>query len=448
MKSYDEALDLRQMRIAANISVAEMAQYLAATPEQVVRFEEAPDDVPYSAHQKWVLNCRNAANNRGLDVGTPMAEVSRRVALIAKHAAEVPAAPEGSDLPGALVNPRAFIDAMRFISRKPRVGVFGRFDMGKSRLINVLLGKECMPTSYQPATSVVCLIRHHSDKPEWQTEDVWLMKKGFKLDRVDDQEHCLEHRIASGDNAALREYGTHTGAGRAHMAFAAVVYADAAVLQGCDILDLPGYGHSDDDKDRAEMAEKYGDVMLYLSTAQGFLDQNDLNYLSVLMRQMPQYESSDNGVQPLRNLFVLATRADVVGDQIGHILEAGSLRAYRHFDQALAQRTEATGVPIRQRDFQARFFSFSADHPTLRAAFECELKFVLGEVLPVLIQKRLTEHVAVAAASGLKQCDKWIKKLTIALNEQEKVRATVASLRAKEPVRLSQKKIASTTLSR
>lgn len=64
--------------------------------------------------------------------------------------------------------------------------------MGKSRLCNVLLGDSCLPTRYQPTTSVACILRHISDKPSWQIEDVWMMDKDFNIHKINDEEHCKD----------------------------------------------------------------------------------------------------------------------------------------------------------------------------------------------------------------------------------------------------------------
>ena len=49
--------------------------------------------------------------------------------------------------------------------RKPLVGLSGRYDSGKSTLINELLGKDILPTSYQPMTSIPVVIMHSDMKP-------------------------------------------------------------------------------------------------------------------------------------------------------------------------------------------------------------------------------------------------------------------------------------------
>jgi gas vesicle protein len=311
--------------------------------------------------------------------------------------------------------------------------------MGKSRLGNVILGGDRLPTSYQPATSVICLIRHVSEKPDWQAEFVWMMGKGFDLDKADDEEHCKQYKLCGGGFDALKQYGTHTSINNEHKAVAAIVYADAPLLLGCDMLDLPGYGHSHDDQERAEMGHKMVDMMLYLSTAQGFLDQNDLNYLSVLIRHLPTYESPERNISPLRNLMIVATRSDIVGDQINGILNTSCVRAYKHLDNVIAERAQLTGVPITEEDFRQRFFAFSADNPGIRIPLENDLKDILINVLPDYTLNRMNNHVQIAKSAATAQCDQWINGLKLALNEREQAQGAVKWIQDEEASRLDKK---------
>lgn len=435
----NEVVDLEQLRVTAKISQAEMAEHLGVSQSQVSRYERDPDEVPHKIIRKWVEFCGYVASSKGIDVGMPFAEIQERVQLMLDYAQTEPEPIDGESSRHIPITATEFLEGVFTVARKPRIGVLGRFDMGKSRLCNVLLGGDRLPTSYQPATSVICLIRHVSDKPSWQAEDVWMMSKGFSLDQADSEDHCLQHRLFAGGFEALKQYGTHTGSGIEHKAFAAVAYVDAPILLGCDMVDLPGYGHSDDDQDRAEMAHKMVDVMLYLSTAVGFLDQNDLNYLSVLLRHLPTYEGHGAVNEPLRNLMVVATRADMAGSQIDSILDMSANRAFRHLDNAIEEREKITGVHISQENFRRRFFTFTADNPAMREGFESDLKDLLINVLPSYTLKRLNFHVQEAKSAATRQCNQWIHRLELALDEREKAQAAIQEIDAQEPERLRKK---------
>lgn len=124
-----------------------------------------------------------------INVGNPYASLQNKKKMIYEQLTYSP----------TLIEPSAGVEILNFssitsnldqISRKPRLGVFGHFDMGKSRLCNVLLGDSCLPTRYQPTTSVACILRHISDKPSWQIEDVWIMGKDFNIHKINDEIEC------------------------------------------------------------------------------------------------------------------------------------------------------------------------------------------------------------------------------------------------------------------
>jgi hypothetical protein len=91
--------------------------------------------------------------------------------------------------------------------------ITGRFDPGKTRIANALLGRDNLPSQYTPTTSVVTFVPHVSDRPHWQKEDVWIMKKGFDPGRWNDCGHCQEFRLIAGGYESLRRFGTKESEG-------------------------------------------------------------------------------------------------------------------------------------------------------------------------------------------------------------------------------------------
>ncbi|CDS47981.1 hypothetical protein [Polaromonas sp. CG9_12] len=437
----EEQFQLEKMRTNAKITQAEMAVRLGVSQSQVSRYEQDPDNVLSGVLKKWQQICGELASVKGLEMEDPRVELQARIKLMTDYATVEPQ-PGNVPTKTAPVNADGFLAGVYIAAKKPKVGVFGQFDAGKSRLINVLLGGDRLPTGYQPATSVVCLLRHVNDKPSWQAEDVWLMSKGFNLDMADDQAHCLKHKMFAGGYESLSQYGTHKGAGKQHKAFAATVYVDSPLLLAADLVDLPGYGHSDDDKDRAEMAQKMVDVLIYASQATGFMDQNDLNYLSVLMRNLPVVEDSNGRVAPLRNMLVVATHAHhiVQPGGLNEILDAASLRSYKHLDNAITDRKLQAGAPITLGDFRNRMFTFSADDSRIRDAFEQDVKDLLVNAVPQSTLRRVNTHVLLAKAEATGSCDRWITGLQAALDEREKAQAEITAIKEGEPSRLRKKK--------
>lgn len=439
--NINQKIDLALLRKNAKISQADMAEHLGLSQSQVSRYEQDPDEVSQRHVRAWAAYCGLVAGSQGVDVGNPRLLIQERIKLIADYAQSEPQKPDSildSNIP---VKFEPFIQGFMTVARKPRVGVFGRFDAGKSRLCNTLLGGDSLPTSYTPATSVICLIRHISDKPAWQIEDVWMMKKGFDFNEVDSQQHCQSFKFCAGGFDILQKYGTHQETSKEQNAFAAIVYVDAPILLACDMLDLPGYNNSDDDQDRAEMGHQLADVLLYLSPSSGFIDQSDLGYISTLLRLIPAYETPENNLKPLCNLMIVATRADQVGDQINLVLDKSATRSYKHLVHTLSERTAQTKVPISESDFRKRYFKFNADSQSMRADFETSLKELLTEILPNHTLEHMNKHVLSAKESATSQCDKWINGLISALDSREKAQESIRILQREEPTRLQKKRL-------
>ena len=437
----DQYFQLEKMRLAAKITQSDMAARLGVSQSQVSRYEQDPDSVPTGMLRKWHQICGELVGVEGLEIDDPRVELQSRIRLMTDYAA---VEPTRGDIPAEKLpaTAEAFLASVNIVAKKPRVGVFGQFDAGKSRLINVLLGGSRLPTGYQPATSVVCLLRHVNDKPVWQAEDVWLMGKGFSLDMADDKDHCTKYKMFAGGYESLGQYGTHTGTGREHEAFAATVYVDAPLLLAADLVDLPGYGHSDDDKDRAEMAQKMVDVLIYASPANGFLNKDNLTYLSVLLRNLPCFENSNGRIAPLRNVSIVATHAHHIS-QIGElnaILDRAAGRSYMHLDNVLGDRAAQAGVAISREDFRSRLFTFSADDSSIREAFEEDVKDLLVNVLPASTLYQVNKTVLLAKAAATGGCDSWITGLQAALDERVKAQDEIKAIQKDEPRRLHKKR--------
>ena len=440
MQILDTIFQLEKKRSDAKINQADMATFLGVSQSQVSRYEQDPDSVPAGIVRKWNEICGAMASVKGLEIDDPRLELQGRIKLMTDYAAVEPhrgSIPE-EKLP---VTASEFLKSVQVTAKKPRVGVFGQFDAGKSRLLNVLLGGNRLPTSYQPATSIVCLLRHMNDKPEWQAEDVWLMSKGFNLDMAGDKDHCLKHKMFAGGYESLSQYGTHTGTGKEQNAFAATVYVDSPLLLAADFVDLPGYGHSADDKDRAEMAQKMVDVLIYAAPANGFMNQHDLTNLSVLIRNLPVFEDSNGNAAPMRNLFIVATHAHHMNQpgELMAILDSAAARSYKHLDNAVADRVLQANAPITLKDFQSRFFTFSADDTSIRHALEQDLKDLLTAATPASTLYQLQKHVLLAKSQATSSCGQWIARLQMALDEREKAQAEITAIQKDEPNRLRKK---------
>jgi transcriptional regulator with XRE-family HTH domain len=425
------SVDLEGFRKSAKVSQEEMAQRLGVSQSQVSRYEQNPDDVPQGVVNKWVAICGRISTKNGLDYGAPYKEISGQLRLMAEYADTAPqtSAPElFKDAPTA----DNFLAKVRLIARKPRVAICGRFDMGKSRMANTLMGGDRLPTAYQPATSIICLIRHIDDRPAWLREDVLILSKGFDLNRADDEGHCSDHKIVAGSFDTLRRYGTHGDEAKSEQCYAALVFIDSPFLLGCDLLDLPGYGHSESDHGKAEFAHHLADVLIYASTAQGFLDQNDLQFVSGLLKQLPVVENGDNGLPALRNVYFVATMARMEVDQLEGIVSKSSSRAFSHLEETLALRC---GQPVTLADFRRRFFTFLVDDPTRRKLFEDDVSELLGGVYSRLIRAGLDRSVTELKGGAKNYWDSWAARLVEALEHRDRAQAALDQHEKAEPER-------------
>lgn len=428
--------DLAKMRADAKISQEEMAAHLGVSQSQISRYELDQNSSPFGVVMAWVQFCGQISAAQGLEYGAPYADIARQITLMSDYAETAPAPLDGSlfkDAPTAA----NFVRQVKNLGRKPRVAVCGRFDQGKSRLANTLLGSDPLPTSYQPETAIISLVRHISERPSWVKEDVWIMRKGFDLNRANDEDHCNDFKMVAGSFDTLKKYGTHNDnqPTDAEQRDAALVFVDSPFLFGCDLLDLPGYGNSEDDHTKAELAHSLADILIYASAAQGFMDQQDLQFAGALLKQMPAIEAEDDTVQILRNVFFVATMARQSSTELEAIIAKASNRAHKHLQEGLQARGELTSRPIALTDFQARFFTYLVDDPSRRKAFEVDLADLLSKVCPAQVRGRLDRWVVELKNSAKTYCEGWTARLIEALEHRDRAQGSLEMLERAEALR-------------
>lgn len=398
----------------------------------VSRYEQNPDDVPLGIVRKWMECCGRISANEGLDYGDPYKEIRDLTAIVEDF---VRSAPQPLDDPmfGKAPTPADFLARVKELGRKPRVAVCGRYDAGKSRLANTLLGGDRLPTAYQPATKVVCLVRHVSERPEGLMEEVFLLRKGFDFDLAHDRGHIEANKVVAGSFDTLKLYGSHggekpPGADECH---AALVFVDSPFLRGCDLIDLPGYGNQGDE-DKAEFAHRLADVVIYASTAQGFMDAVDMHNAGALLKMLPPIDTPEGDT--LRNFYFVATMANMPADGLRSIMENAPDRVFRHMGEGLASRSGGEFDPAA---FKARFFPFLVEDKSRREAFSRDLSELLGEIMPGIVRKRLDEAVADIKSSAERWCGGWIARLTEVLDNRERAAQALEALEKAEPERIA-----------
>ena len=285
-------------------------------------------------------------------------------------------------------------------ARKPRLALVGRSDVGKSTLINSLMNTSVLPQEWTPTTSIVMFVKHIEDKPSYCNDDVLIFKSNSDNSLWDDtllsdQEYTESLCLAKGDYSLLREYGARQGARyNKTSASSAVVFVDSAILKNCDILDLPGYGTSDREEDDSLLARiKEIDVLVYLSVANGFMRGEDINWLQQEMAHLAPITMNSNSLQPLSNLYIVASQAQTVSNGAHAELEKILTKAADRFESTLGPNYWTNlAQKATPSDFRRRFFTYSTDQTSLREDFERDLKNLMKQ-LPELILANLRELV-------------------------------------------------------
>ena len=286
--------------------------------------------------------------------------------------------------------------------RKPKVAFVGRSDVGKSTMINTLLGSSKMPAHWTPATAIAVYVKHINDRPAYMDEDVWIFKSDEESrvwddTRLSDEKYCRSLRLTSGNFDLLNTYGTRKGEHFAKsQATSAVVFIDSNMLLNCDVVDLPGYGTGDREADDSlSLQEKdKADVIVYLSIANGFMRSEDISYVQNAIYSLPNLsEYEDCGVKYLDNLYFVASQA--------HVVDNGNRKSLEYILSSGCERFENSCSPgfwNGNKDyFSKRFYTYTSNDNLLCERFRKDLSALL-EKLPKIVEAR-----------GTKMIQEWIK---------------------------------------
>ena len=420
---------LKEARKESGMSQKELAKNLDISQTQVSRYEKNPDSIPAGLFSRWtgmfglspadVLQKSSSASLQ-VEPGNPYSTFHTDLDLLSRYVdTQAPGSLEtlsedSGEVGGKVPSARNLKARIRELRQKPNVMTAGGFDTGKSYLANTLMGKDVLPTSYQPATRVVTVVRHVEDRPEWQDEDVWLFDEGLWADDggepvVDvsrlSERACEEHRVLAGSHDLLGKYGVHRSEPtekvkrKMESANSAVVYVDAPVLKACNIVDLPGFGDrpsgESEDQKKAKAALPFADVVLYASRIGGHLSGNDLARISTLVQRLPSPESKSENFPTLGSLFLVATHADrnISDQEMSAIQERSTKRLYRYLeDGVLSRYEERAGREVAVEDLRAQWFPFWAENEKRSGPLVNRLEDVLGKRLPeVRIQEKCSQ---------------------------------------------------------
>ena len=441
-----EDFDLKKLRQDANLTQTDLATRLGVTQSQVQRYEQEPDNVPLRIVREWWAACGNPSTASPPEFGTPYAAVEERLRLLESYAANQPSLTEDDTLLPP-IGIEDLITAIREIGCKPRLVLCGRFDAGKSRFANTLLGT-ALPAAYQPTTRVVCLIRHTEAKPAWQAEPVWIMDDTFKLVDADNREECERHRLLAGDFETLRRVGTHSldRADRDANATVftgrqpgvALIYVNAPMLLACDLIDTPGLGNSEDDDTAAGLVTSYADAVVYMSPITGFINADDIRAVSTLLDLLPTQPDE----APFARMLFLASHAHpgISDAELGEAFERGATRLANEIRRMLElrathDRNEATVTRLDAAALRRRMCSWYVETPSRRRACEAELRRLLTFVLPEAVNARLNNAAAAFRAQSDAFCMREVAVLRRLIGDRKSAERELAALLAQEPAR-------------
>lgn len=428
-------LNLKAMREGARLTQSDLAKRLGVTQSQVLRYEAEPENVPVRILREWAAACGAVAAARGLDAGDPYASLGARINQLGIFVQGQPPLMEG-DTVDARLGVEDLRTVLHELGRKPRLLLAGRYDAGKSRLANTLLGADRLPTAYRPTTRIICLIRHASEKPLWQPEDVWIMRDGFDMARYEDEEHCQHFRLLAGDFETLARAGAHPKESeRAKPSHdvdepvAALVYVDAPILLACDILDTPGFGYDERDTALTRAALSRGDILAYLSPLTGFLNGEDMRSLGTLLEALP----AGKQVAPMRRFAVLATHVhhNVKDAEVAEALEEGAVRIAQELGPQL--RSLAGDEKVDAAQVRPRLFPWYVDIQARREPFEQDLRELLSELRPAVVYREADEAAARFRSDAANEYGREADYLRALLKDHEDAAEKVPALLAARP---------------
>lgn len=335
------------------------------------------------------------------------------------------------------------LDTVNKMTRKPRVALVGRSDVGKSTLINTLIGNKTLPEAWTPTTSIIVYVKHISDKPDYCVSDVMIFKSDdggniWDDTRLSDEEYTKSFCIAEGDYTVLQDYGARQGAKYEQTdASSAVVFVESDILNNCDLLDLPGYGTKDREEDDSLLKKvKNVDILVYMSVANGFMRGDDINWLQGELPNLAPIVLNSKQLKPLSNLYIIASQAHTVSngsiDVLNTILQKGADR----FEQTLSPNYwDNLGQSTTSSDFRNRFFTYSTDQESLRSDFEKDIRTLLLQ-LPEIIKTSVVDYIKNYANNAKADIENSLRSFYEILSEREEKKKELEEIEANEPQRI------------
>lgn len=312
-----------------------------------------------------------APSSRGLSLENQREQLDRALAEAVTYSNQVDWS-AAKDIP--VPDGRAFARSLGLAYGKPRLAVFGKFDSGKSTLLNTLIGDDVLPTGYQPVTSAVVYVRHVADRPGWLEDDVIVFGPGFDEQHWSNERECEEFELFRGSLKELdRWVNQQQQLSDGSEVEAVEVFLDIDLLRSVTLIDVPGVdsGENDDENDSQESGDdddeqnpdsgelndrnakgvggnvRY-DAAVFMDHAASFLGATALAHLLGVIENLP---SRSAGEAPLRSLVIGASHAHpgISEEQLAGLLDAGAAKVSSVLSTADISDGDDPAVPIRDR---------------------------------------------------------------------------------------------------
>ncbi|MBB1466433.1 dynamin family protein [Vibrio sp. SG41-7] len=231
------------------------------------------------------------------------------------------------------------------LKRKPVIGFFGHYDSGKSTLINTVVNNEFLPVKYQPATSIVNMLVHKDDKPDFLSGDVALFRKGFLPHMISDRTKVSEYLIEEGGKEILDKYGVHDWDDQTMTddAYLSVSYLDAPILHRAWLLDTPGNLNDSEtqDTDFAISGVELVDGVVFLSQHSGYMNGPSVSFLADIIRK--RIPSSKRDILEHIALVKTHCHSGMSPQEIKEVELLSMKRVYKYLDTTVFDSWKADG---------------------------------------------------------------------------------------------------------
>lgn len=347
-----------------------------------------------------------------------------------------------------------FITVIKDQKKLPICLVRGQFDAGKSYLINKLIAEDIIPNKYQPETGATIYIVHEDLRPAGISGKVNIISS-IKLESDKNQERFKirefltgnfdkEFEITTGGLELLKDASIKKGSYR--NIEVAVIYSDASILNTAILCDTPGTGgetglYEDDQKDFEKIyrASVDYDSLIYLSSANGFLNDEDIEHLKHLVGQLNLYPATNTSETPLGNVIIAMSHAtqSLPEEEIFDIKKHSSERLLGRLGELIEIRRieEFTETKLTKKHIEDRIVPFWFQIDSRRLALENKIDEMLCRKLPEGIQSDAAKTLSAFKSNTIEGIKKYINYYQNLLKEKDKKLQLLDELQKNEPAR-------------